>query len=71
VARTHSWEESQARAESARLATKLGDLQYQLHADGRYAVLVVLQAIDGGGKDSALRQWFSAFNRAGQSQMDS
>jgi PPK2 family polyphosphate:nucleotide phosphotransferase len=65
AAHTHGWEESQARAESARLAGKLGDLQYRLHADGRYGVLVVLQAIDGGGKDSTLRHVFSSFNPQG------
>lgn len=65
AAHTHGWEESPARAESARLASKLADLQYRLHADGRYGVLVVLQAIDGGGKDSTIRHVFSAFNPQG------
>lgn len=65
AAHTHGWHELQARAESKRLAAKLGDLQYQLHADGRYGVLVVLQAIDGGGKDSTIRHVFSAFNPQG------
>jgi len=62
---THGWSESKARAETAKLAGKLGDLQYLLHADGRYSVLVVLQAIDGGGKDSTIRHVFSAFNPQG------
>jgi PPK2 family polyphosphate:nucleotide phosphotransferase len=62
---THGWGESKARAETAKLASKLGDLQYRLHADGRYSVLVVLQAIDGGGKDSTIRHVFSAFNPQG------
>ena len=62
---THGWDEASARAESARLADKLEELQYKLHADGRYGVLVVLQAIDGGGKDSTIRHVFSAFNPQG------
>ena len=63
--RTHGWSEARARAASARLAGELGELQYRLHADGRYGVLVVLQAIDGGGKDSTIRHVFSAFNPQG------
>jgi PPK2 family polyphosphate:nucleotide phosphotransferase len=62
---THGWDEKSARAESDRLADKLEELQYKLHADGRYGVLVVLQAIDGGGKDSTIRHVFSAFNPQG------
>ena len=65
AARTFGWTEARARAASARLAPALGELQYRLHADGRYGVLVVLQAIDGGGKDSTIRHVFSAFNPQG------
>jgi len=65
AARTFGWTEVRARAASARLAPELGELQYRLHADGRYGVLVVLQAIDGGGKDSTIRHVFSAFNPQG------
>ena len=65
AAHTHGWSEARARAASARLAAELGELQYRLHADGRYGVLVVLQAIDGGGKDSTIRHVFSAFNPQG------
>ena len=65
AAHTHGWDESKARTESKRLSGKLGELQYRLHADARYGVLVVLQAIDGGGKDSTIRHVFSAFNPQG------
>jgi PPK2 family polyphosphate:nucleotide phosphotransferase len=44
---------------------RLRDLQYKLYADGRYAVLAVLQAIDGGGKDGTVRSVFTAFNPQG------
>ncbi len=63
--RDHGWDEQRARDESARLAAELAELQYKLYADGRYGVLVVLQAIDGGGKDSTIRHVFSAFNPQG------
>jgi PPK2 family polyphosphate:nucleotide phosphotransferase len=61
----HGWDEQRARAATAKLAAELGEMQYQLFADGRYGVLVVLQAIDGGGKDSTIRHVFSAFNPQG------
>ena len=63
--REHGWEEQRAREECVRLAAELAELQYKLYADGRYGVLVVLQAIDGGGKDSTIRHVFSAFNPQG------
>ncbi len=62
---THGWDEPRARAATARLAAELGELQYRLYAEGRSGVLVVLQAIDGGGKDSTIRHVFSAFNPQG------
>ena len=65
ASRTHGWDEARARAATERLAGELEELQYRLHADGRYGVLVVLQAIDGGGKDSTIRHVFSAFNPQG------
>ena len=44
---------------------RLEELQYKMYADGRFAMLVVLQAIDGGGKDSTIRRVFSAFSPQG------
>lgn len=43
----------------------LGDAQYRLHADGRYAVLIVLQALDAAGKDGTIRRVFSGVNPVG------
>ena len=63
--RDFGWPEQRARNESQRLAPELAELQYKLYADGRFGVLVVLQAIDGGGKDSTIRHVFSAFNPQG------
>ena len=36
-----------------------------MYADQRFAMLVALQAIDGGGKDSTIRRVFGAFNPQG------
>lgn len=63
--RTFGWSEADARMITAQLAIQLEELQYKMYADGRYALLVVLQAIDGGGKDSTIRHVFSAFNPQG------
>jgi len=63
--RDFGWPEQRARNESQRLAPELAELQFKLYADGRFGVLVVLQAIDGGGKDSTTRHVFSAFNPQG------
>ena len=65
AAHNHGWTEPAARDTSARLARELGELQYKLYAEGRNGMLVVLQAIDGGGKDSTIRHVFSAFNPQG------
>jgi PPK2 family polyphosphate:nucleotide phosphotransferase len=44
---------------------RLGQLQYQLSADGRFGLLVILQAMDAGGKDGTIRHVISAFNPQG------
>jgi PPK2 family polyphosphate:nucleotide phosphotransferase len=51
-----------------RLATdleRLRELQQLLYADGRYALLVVIQAMDTGGKDGTIRHVMSGLNPAG------
>ena len=44
---------------------KLGDAQDRLYADGRYAVLVVLQALDAAGKDGTIRREFAGVDPVG------
>lgn len=44
---------------------KLGEAQERLYADGRYAVLIVLQALDAAGKDGTIRHVFAGVNPAG------
>lgn len=65
ASRKFGWDETSAQAATALLAKELGELQYTLYAEGLRGVLVVLQAIDGGGKDSTIRHVFSAFNPQG------
>ena len=44
---------------------RMADLQYLLYADGNQSLLVVLQALDAGGKDGVIRHVFSAMNPQG------
>jgi PPK2 family polyphosphate:nucleotide phosphotransferase len=54
-----------AEAHTAELNTRLMDLQELLWAGGRHRVLVVLQAIDAGGKDGTIRNVFRGVNPSG------
>lgn len=44
---------------------RIGKLQYLLYADGNQSLLVVLQALDAGGKDGVVRHVFNAMNPQG------
>ena len=44
---------------------RMADLQYLLYADGNQSLLVVLQALDAGGKDGVVRHVFTAMNPQG------
>ena len=44
---------------------RISDLQRVLYADGRYALLIVLQGRDASGKDGTIRKVFSAVNPQG------
>lgn len=44
---------------------RMGKLQYLLYADGAQSLLVVLQALDAGGKDGVVRHLFSGMNPQG------
>jgi hypothetical protein len=43
-------------------AKALGEAQYRLYADARYAVLLVFQALDAAGKDGTIRHVFAGVN---------
>jgi PPK2 family polyphosphate:nucleotide phosphotransferase len=63
--RSLGWERDKAELATAENVRRLGELQYKMYADGRFGLLVVLQAIDGGGKDSTIRRVFGAMNPQG------
>jgi PPK2 family polyphosphate:nucleotide phosphotransferase len=52
-------------AETARLLERLSELQAALFADGRHALLIVLQGRDASGKDGTIRTVFGACNPQG------
>lgn len=63
--RTFGWEKDHADTVLEGNRERLDELQYRLYADGRFAVLIVLQAIDAGGKDGTVRNVMTAFNPQG------
>src|SRR5271166_2716455 len=56
-----------AAAEIQKHVERMAKLQYLLYADGKQSLLVVLQALDAGGKDGVVRHVFSAMNPQGTS----
>jgi PPK2 family polyphosphate:nucleotide phosphotransferase len=48
-----------------KLVARLDDLQYLLYASKKYALLIVLQGIDGAGKDGTIRHVISGVNPQG------
>src|SRR3712207_5852350 len=44
---------------------QLNELQELLYAEAKHAVLVVFQAMDGGGKDGAIKHVFSGLDPQG------
>jgi PPK2 family polyphosphate:nucleotide phosphotransferase len=55
-------EKEDAEKETAALRRRLAELVETLYVDGRYAVLVVIQAMDAAGKDSTVRRCFGSLN---------
>jgi PPK2 family polyphosphate:nucleotide phosphotransferase len=62
---TFGWDKETAKAELAVEVTRLAELQKLLYAEGTRSLLVVLQAMDAGGKDGTLREVFVGLNPAG------
>lgn len=65
AAKSFGWDKTQVELATRENLDQLSQMQYKMYADGRFAMLIVLQAIDGGGKDSTIRRVFSAFNPQG------
>ncbi len=64
---TGGYDKASARAEEKQLEERLTELQEILYAQGTKALLVVFQAMDAGGKDSAIKKVFDSVNPQGVS----
>jgi PPK2 family polyphosphate:nucleotide phosphotransferase len=58
-------DKDEGRAATEKVLSKLDDLQEILYGGAEHALLIVLQAMDGGGKDGTIRSIFSGVNPQG------
>ena len=59
------YDKGTARAEEKTLEDRLAVLQEKLYAEGKQSLLIVLQAMDAGGKDSTIKKVFDNVNPQG------
>ncbi|MBN8682436.1 MAG: polyphosphate kinase [Chitinophagales bacterium] len=59
------WDKKETEKETEKLVKKLGKLHHNLYAESKQSVLVILQGMDGSGKDGAVRNVFSDCTIAG------
>jgi PPK2 family polyphosphate:nucleotide phosphotransferase len=64
-AETDGFTEAEALKESRKLTLKLEKLQETLYAEHKHKVLIVLQAMDTGGKDGTIKKVFEGVNPQG------
>src|SRR4029079_13186231 len=62
---THGWDKASAAPEIEHQRKRLADLQDRVWAEGKHAVLVVLQGIDAAGKDGTIKHVLTALNPQG------
>lgn len=58
-------ERAAAEEQTAAWVKRIGQLQYQMYAEGTRSLLVILQGMDASGKDGAVRKVFDAVNPTG------
>ena len=56
---------TEGKARTAELNAELESLQELLYAEGKHRILIVLQALDAGGKDGTIRHVFDGVNPQG------
>ena len=62
---TGNLQKKQAKMELDTLHSKMLKLQYKIHAEKKQSLLIVLQAMDAGGKDGTIRDVMHGFNPQG------
>ena len=55
----------EARPDTLKHVQKMEELQYQMYAEKKHALLIVLQGLDAGGKDGVVRHVIAGMNPAG------
>lgn len=58
-------DKAHASASTTHYAKRMATLQYELYAEGRQSLLIVLQGIDASGKDGTVRHVFGSMNPQG------
>jgi PPK2 family polyphosphate:nucleotide phosphotransferase len=61
----HHQDKAGAQDDIRKYAERLVELQYLLYAEGRHGLLIVLQAMDSGGKDGVIRHVLGSMNPQG------
>jgi len=61
----HDLNHKKADAEIEKDRQRLAELQYLMYAEGKHSLLIVLQALDAGGKDGTVNHVLSAMNPQG------
>ena len=61
----NSFNKEKTKADTLKLKIKIEELQNLLYAEGRHAVLVILQGMDASGKDGAVKNVFDRVNPMG------
>lgn len=59
------FDKEQTKEETEKIVEELNELQNLLYAEGKHAVLVVLQGLDASGKDGVIRKVFGRMNPQG------
>jgi PPK2 family polyphosphate:nucleotide phosphotransferase len=62
---TGGYNKTRGQEELKSLQTRMAELQEMMYAQGTQALLVVLQALDAGGKDGTIKKVFDAVNPVG------
>lgn len=62
---TFGWKKEDAKAQTAANLERIAELQELMHFENRHSLLIVLQAMDTGGKDGTVRVVGGAMNPAG------
>jgi PPK2 family polyphosphate:nucleotide phosphotransferase len=59
------WDKKEIKEKTKQLVVELDDLQNLLYAEGKHSVLVVIQGMDGSGKDGVIRNVLGNMNPQG------